>query len=405
MRIRVPNPSELAKFLMAVEAAFGHESSEEEARRFSRILDTERCLVVEDGGNFVGTTAAYSFRMSVPGGETDTAGVTMVGVLPTHRRRGLLTQMMRLQLDDVASRGEPIAVLWASEAGIYQRFGYGLASVQGNISVERDRTQWAQESTLEGTPRSVDVAEAVKLMPEVYDAVMAHRPGMFARSVAWWEAHLLVDPKEHRHGAGPMQRVVFEDDARTVGYALYRSRSKWPEGFPAGELDVIEAVAASPQATRAVWSFLFGVDLIARIRAWHLPLDHPLQWMLHEPDRLRFTHEDSLWLRVVDVPAALTARSYGSRASIVFEISDAMLPGNAGRWRLVADPSGSSVERTRDEPELKLDVGDLGAVYLSGTTFAALAGAGRVIERAAGALDRADAAFRWPVAPWCPEVF
>lgn len=405
MRIRVPQPDELAAFLTAVEAAFGHESSDEDARRFSQILETDRCLVVDEAGAFIGTAGAYSLRLAIPGGEADAAGVTMIGVLPTHRRRGLLTQMMRLQLDDVAARGEPIAVLWASEAGIYQRYGYGLASVQGNISIERNRALWLEESTVVGRPRFVDVAEAVKLMPEAYDRVMATRPGMFARSVAWWEAHLLVDTKDHREGAGPMQRVVFEDDGRVHGYALYRTRTKWPEGFPAGQLEVIEAVGVSAEATRAVWSFLFGVDLMDRVRAWHLPLDHPLQWMLREPDRLRFTHEDSLWLRVIDVAGALGARSYSSRATLTFEISDALLPANAGRWRLEADPPHATVERTDDEPELVMDVRDLGTVYLSGTTFRALADAGRVIERVEGAIAGADAAFHWPVAPWCPEVF
>lgn len=404
--IRTIAASELRRFLDTVEAAFGHTSSDDDAVRFARILDPGRCLVVDDDGALVGTTAAYTMRLSVPGGgDVGCAGVTMVGVLPTHRRRGLLRDMMTAQLADVAERGEPVAALWASEAAIYRRFGYGLASIQGNISIERDRAIFADDAAPSGRARLVDADAAIEPMSAVYDAVRSHTPGMSARSPAWWQSHRLHDDPEDRDGGGPMKRVVIDDGGRAVAYALYRTRAAWPEGLPAGVLMVIEAIGIDHVATRALWTYLFGIDLVERISAWHLPLDHMLLWTLTEPDRLRFTLEDALWLRIVDVPAALRARAYGLDDSLTIEVADPLLPANARTWRLDAGPTGAEVAAATGDADLVLDVRDLGAIYLGGTKPSTLVAAGRIVEASKGAAARADVMFSAPRAPWNTETF
>jgi predicted acetyltransferase len=203
-----------------------------------------------------------------------------------------------------------------------------------------------------------------------------------------------------------MFRAVLEIDGRLDAYALYRVRSSWSEhGLPEASLEVIEAMATSPLATRELWSFLFGIDLVARVKAYRLPVDHPLPFMLAEPRRLHFALSDWLWLRVVDVRAALAARSYAGDDSVIFELADAFCPWNEGRWRLQAGSGAGQIETTSAPPDLRLDAGDLGAVYLGGVTFSCLARAGRVEELRQGAAERADALFRTERAPWCADFF
>jgi predicted acetyltransferase len=367
----------------------------------ARVLPPERVHVVWDDGRAVGGAGAFPFTLTVPGGHVRAAGVTVVGVLPTHRRRGVLRSMMRAQLDACRERGEAVAYLWATEDSIYGRFGYGLASYSLEIDLPRERSTFYAPAEPVGRVRLVPLGQAEPLVAPVWERVAAFTPGMFARTSAWWQARALADPDWRRRGGGELQCAILEAGGRSTAYALYRLGAASDRGVPIGALDVVEAMGDSPESTRAIWRFLLDVDLIARVKASILPIDHPLLLLVTEPRRLRASVRDGLWVRLVDIGAALAARSYAVGDSIVVEVADEFCPWNQGRWRAGA----VGVGRTNDPPELSCDVTALGSVYLGGLTWAQLGRSLRVEELRPGALRRADALFRADSAPWCPEIF
>ena len=224
---------------------------------------------------------------------------------------------------------------------------------------------------------------------------------MFARSRDWWELRRLSDPPEWRSGGGPKRLVVVELDGRPDAYAIYRMQPSWEAGVSTGKLQVAEAVGATPEGTRELWRYLLEMDWTATISASLLPVDHPLFLLLAEPRRMRFRVGDALWVRLVDVGAALSARTYRGEDAVVFEVRDDFCSWNAGRWKL----EGGRAAPTDEEPDLALDVSALGSVYLGGFTFAQLARAFRVDELRDGAVARADTLFATDRAPWCPEIF
>jgi len=404
VEIRQVREQEFELFGQTVAAAHGGELTAEFLERIRPVVDTSRSHCALEGGRMVGTAEALRFSLTVPGGEVPAAGVTSVGVLPSHRRRGILTGLMRRQLGDVHGWGEPVAVLWSSEGSIYHRFGYGLASRNARIDAERDRSAFRHPSPPAGRVRLVSREEALEALPGIYDRVRAEMPGFFSRSRVWWEAITLADDQRDRGSAGPLFRAVLELEGRPEAYALYRVERDWQLGVSASRLHVQEEVSASPLATREIWRFLFGVDLVERVQARRLPADHPLFLLVAEPARLRLSQGDGLWLRVVDVAAALATRSYAAEGSLAFELADPFCPWNEGRWLLEASPGGAAVRRVEADPDLRLEAADLAAVYLGGFGFADLARAGRIEERAPGAIARADALFRTDRAPWCPEL-
>jgi predicted acetyltransferase len=320
--------------------------------------------------------------------------------MPSHRRRGILREFMRRQLEDVHRRGEAIAALWASESAIYGRFGYGLAAPNAQIRADRAAFGFRDDPGPSGVVRLVDAAEAKARFPEVYERVRPRKPGMLTRTEHWWEQHRLSDPEHHRDGASRRFYALLELEGRAEGYALYRVKNEWEAGVPQGQVRVLEAVATSPAATRELWRFVFGIDLTTRVDMWTFDPQSPLVLMVADPRRLHLTISDGLWLRLVDVDAALRAREYGGGGSIVLEVRDEICPWNNGRYRAGEDAGG-----TDDEPELRLDVADLASAYLGGFDVARLAAAGRVDELRDGAVARATSIFRTLVPPHCPEVF
>jgi predicted acetyltransferase len=405
IEVRVCTDDEFERWLEVCSTTFGLEVREGDVERVRRILEIQRAAAAFDDDELIGTAAAFSFTLTVPGGYAPAAGVTMVGVLPSHRRRGFLTTLMRAQLDDIRDRAEPLAVLWASEGNIYERYGYGISTLSAPIDIERERTSFREDHPPVGKVRLIEQAEAVKVLPGVYDRVCAQTPGMFARSEDWWEAHRLFDPEHFRDGGSRMFHAVLEIEGRAEGYALYRVHNEWADTSPTGYLNVIEAFGTSAVATREMWRFLFGVDLIARIKAFQQPVDHPLFMMISEPRRLRVQVSDGLWLRIVDVKAALEARSYAQDGSIVFEVDDSFCPWNTGRWRMEVTHGRAVVEKTETEPDLRLGIQHLGSVYLGGFTLSRWAHAGAIEELSPEAAWYADGLFRSAVAPYCPEIF
>jgi predicted acetyltransferase len=391
---------ELRDALNAISHYFGHENQLEDAERFAKWIEVERMHAAFDGDRIVGGAGAFTFRMSVPGGAViPAAGITVVGVLPTHRRRGVLRMLMKEQLEDCRARGDFAAYLWASEATIYGRFGYGLASRMGGISLAKDRTRFAVPFEARGTVRIVDLAEAARTFPALYEQVVAQRPGTFVRTRDWWETRKLFDDPARRQG-GPKNLVLLELDGQPAGYAIYNVKQDWVSGFSKGVVNIVEVVAPTPEAARELWRWLFDFDWTSEFNADLLPLDHELFMLVAEPRRMQFKVNDGVWVRLIDVGQALSARSYND-GEIVLEVEDAFMPENAGRWRVTS----SGAERTDDQADLRLDITGLGSVYLGGFTFDALLRGSRVHELTEGAAVRADALFRTNVEPWCPEIF
>ena len=401
IEVRAARPEEFPDVITPIFHYFGGPPTPDFAESVGLLIPPDRIHAAFDDGAPVGSASVFPLETSVPGAFVRAAGVTLVGVLPTHRRRGILRSLMRAQLDDIHERGEPIAYLWSSEDPLYGRFGYGIASFTGDIDLVRDRAEFQAAFEPQGMIRVVTADEAIEPFSQVQRRAAARHPGMFVRTPDWWRSRRLADPEWRRRGGGEMTRILLELDGRPAGYALYRLHFSTERGVATGYTSVIEAVGDSPVATRELWSYLIGIDWMHRVRASLLPRDHELFLLLHEPRRLMFDQRDGLWVRLVDLEAALNARTYKPGESVVVDVGDELCPWNAGVWEL--GPEGAA--RSSGEPGLRLDVAALGSVYLGGFTFGELARAGRIEIRDEGALERADALFRADRYPWCPEIF
>ncbi|MET4921297.1 GNAT family N-acetyltransferase [Streptomyces sp. PSRA5] len=414
--LRVLEASDWDRWFGTLERAFGGAltSSAEEREVWRSVTEYERSVGVWDGDECVGTAGAYTFGLTVPGGGVvSAAGVTMVSVAATHRRRGILTSMMRRQLDDVRSWGQSVALLTASEPEIYGRFGYGVGARQLSAEIDTSRVSVrvpADDGAGDGTRlRYVAVDDARESIEAVYARLVASRPGMLARRPGW-DRKLLIDPPEGREGASALQCVLARrgegDGAETVGYVLYRIKPTWGSGaVPKGTVVVDQVAALDPVTYATLWRFLAEIDLTSTVSASNLPVDDPIQFLVSDVRRSDIRVRDSLHVRLVEVGAALAARGYQAPVDLVFEVDDAFCPWNEGRWRLTGDEKGASCERTADAADLSLSVRELATMYLGDTSPAALARAGLVRELRPGALTEASVAFTSPVAPWLPHGF
>jgi predicted acetyltransferase len=423
--IRPIEEDELDAFLNVDEHAFNTSPWSDDDRRVGiDRFEFDRTLAAFDDTTPVGVTMCYSFRLSVPGQEMlPAAGVTFVAVLPTHRRRGVLRSLMLRQLADVRDRGEPLAILWASEAVIYGRYGYGRASWHLDFTLHRGEGRLADAvpagTVSAGMGASAEdglrlrIAEPEAALPElakIYDAVLATRPGMFGRNEAWWRS-AIYDPAEHRQGAGPLRCLLAEDASGPRGYALYAGVDTWADFLPENVLTVREMIAADPAASAALCADLLSRDLTTEFRLPRRPVDDSLLYQLADPRRARPKLNDNLWVRIVDLPRALAGRRYACPVDVVLEVRDEIFPANAGRWRLTTTaeaPGGglaASCVPASAPADLALDVAELGAGYLGGTRLGAMAGSGLVTELRPGATRQLSAALAWDPAPWCPMVF
>jgi predicted acetyltransferase len=393
--------------------AFGGAPEPPEERELWRTLTGfDRSIGAWDGDQCVGSAGAFDFRLTVPGGAVvPAAGVTMVGVSATHRRRGVLTSMMRRQLDDIRSWGESLAVLTASEPAIYGRFGYGLATHRLSADIDTTRVRLSvPPGTDDVRLRYADPAEVLDACEAVYARRVPERPGMLARRPGWERLDLL-DTDRHRDGASPLQCVVAErvgdgGGTEVVGYTRFRIKSDWGPGGAEGVVRMSALEAVDPAAHAALWRFLFDIDLTGSVVAHRLPVDEPALHLVSDIRRCALQVKDDLYLRLVDVGAALRERTYQAPLDVVFEVDDAFCPWNEGRWRLTGDPKGATCERTADAADLSLSVRELGSAYLGGVSLSSLAAAGRVRELRQGALAEASTGFlaSGPV-PWLPHGF
>lgn len=401
---------EYETYLRCFEKAFGHDYNAEQAKLERDLIELGRTLAAfhpQDG--LVASAVAYRRDLAVPGGVLPAGHVSLVSVLGTHRRRGILRQLMTRQLGDLRAAGEPVALLWASEEAIYGRFGYGPATT--TVAYEANNRELSIPPGPEsGRLREVELAEAGETPAAVYEKVWRDRPGHSSRSPALWRAWQ-ADLESWRRGASAMRVILHETDAGqgpesgTVcdGYAMFRVRQEWDPSGPAGIVEVQEVVAADLDTYRQLWRHLFSIDLSRRVKYGFAALDEPLKYLVTEPRRLTERVNAGLWVRIVDLPAALAARRYAAAADVVLDVRDDLLADNAGRWRLRT--VDGTCERTDAPADLELGIAELGAAYLGGTPLAALAGAGRVREVRPGAVAEASTALGWHRAPNSIEIF
>ena len=401
LEIRTVTDDELAAFRAALFTTFGDdaESDPDSATRVRALIPPEQRWAAFEGDTIVATAATFDLAIVVPGGTVPMAGLTMVSVRPTHRRRGILRELMGLHLGDARRRGFSISGLWASEASIYGRFGFGIAA-------ESHATEIDDATVVElAGPRDrdelqfVDEARARRELPAIYARATAGRPGALIRSEAWWRERRFLEIPFIRKGASRLRHVVASRAGEPVGYLQFRQRAEFPGGVPAGRLDIVELLGVDPRAEASLWHFALRADLFPRVSWWNAPVDDPLPWLVTDARRVKRRRVDTLWLRIEDVPAALTARRYAGEGALRLEIEGAaweLAAGAGGHARCTAAEPGA--------PALRLSRQALGSLYLGGASASQLARAGAVTGEPA-ALALADRLFASSAAPWCPEVF
>ncbi|MFI9271242.1 GNAT family N-acetyltransferase [Kitasatospora sp. NPDC052896] len=408
-RIREVPEAHLNRALDLASLVF-HETYEKEERdRYRRLL--RRCdrIGAYADDRLVGLLAAHRFQLSVPGGQLPCAGLTFVSVAPTHRRRGVLSALMAELWRGCAARSRPLAALWASETAIYGRYGFGAATHLSTIEIDSTRPLALRLTPDPGPLRLLDAAEAPDLLGPRYEASRSRRAGRPARDRLWWREQVLPEEDEDDDELSPPRIVVAGEDP-CAGYAIYRTRGGDDDNGAAGLVQVYELESETAPVTAALWSYLASIDLTGRVRAWGRAADDPLPLLAADRDQVRVTQQfPALWLRLVDVRAALTARTWAQPVDLVLEVRDEAIPANHGRFRLTADPGGGAnggrYEPTTDPADLALDVRDLAACYLGDTRLCRLAHAGLVTERTAGAARQLDAALRTEFLPFTHDEF
>ncbi len=404
IEIRQRTESELDTFRITSEIAFGESPllDPESTREWLSRHEMDRDVAAFEHGQMVGTAGAYSVRMTVPGGVSiPVAAVTDVTVLPTHSRRGIGTMLMRDQLERVRDRGEPAAALWASESVIYGRWGYGMAMQTEAVSIDTRHSRFQNQVTPRGNMRIVTVDEAMGIFPGVWERATPRWPGFMTRKPEFLNRTLATPNPEPSPGESCLFLAVYEESGSIDGYVMYRILP----GSDGRSLKIIELIPTTDPAHAALWRYCFDVDLIWRVSNDLTPVDDPLWWMLADPRRLKRTRYDAVWLRVVDVPAALSARKYLTAGKLVIAVVDEFCHWAGGRFELDATEAGATCKPTRKEPDLAMGIAELSAGYLGGADFGAMARAARIEERSYGALRRADMLFASERAPWCPFDF
>jgi predicted acetyltransferase len=402
IEFRAIQPDEFDSLRRSLGLAFGVDPDPEDKRlRTCLPLDRTRCGF--EDGQIVSTSAAFDLEMTVPGGAVACGGTTIVSVAPTHRRRGVMSQMMRAHLDDVRDHGEPIAALWATDSAIYGRFGFGCAAICHDVEVTRGHIDLHRLAPEPDRVRVIDGAEAAQLIPPFYETIRLGLPGHIRRDDNWWEHYRFADPERERRGRTSYRYAVVDGEEGIAGFTQYRSKLEFRDGHGAGTVEVRELVGTSPESWAGLWSFIMGHDLIEKVEADLRPPWDPIFDLLAGTRRAAASRSDSLWVRIMDVPAALVGRAYSAPVTAVIAVTDP-LGDVTGVYRLSADADGAECARVEADPDVSLDAEDLGACYMGRARFRELARAGRV-SGDPGSLAALDAAFVWEPGPWCPEIF
>ncbi len=379
-------------FLRTMAVGFGSTMTDDDMKVSARTLRNSRSLAAFDGEEIVSTAVVYPMQMNIPEGKSaPTAVVAGVTVLPTHRRRGILTRMMDMHLREAYDNGEIFSILGASESIIYGRYGFGIASLIESWSIDRRHTDLAYAPESPGRLRFIDKDDAAELLPSVAVRVCTDRPAFVALHPDHW-AEFLADFEHERRGGSAFHFVVYEEDGEIDGYVIYRLHGR--------TVKVIDLMAGSEAAHAALWRFCFGIDLRTTIECDDRPVDDPLPWMLADPRRLQRSLRDGMWLRILDVQKALEARTYAREGRIVLEVRDEFCQWNDGRYELEGGAEGARCTTTTAAPDITLSAADLGAAYLDGVSFSTLEHASRAEVASPEAVQLADAMFRTRRKPW-----
>lgn len=408
VEVRGIKDEEIADYLRCVGIGFLFGSEVDEARIENARLymnDLSRRLGAFVDGTLCGTTGSFGAELTVPGGRTvPMAAVTQVTVMPTHRRRGLLREMMHTQLRDAVARGEIVAMLIAAEWPIYGRFGYGMAVEAAATIVDAAAAQFRSERRF-GTVDVVDLKTLRALVPELFDRHRAFTPGAISREPIMWDFVLGV---VNRPGEDPPKRrfhVVHRDESGTVdGYAMYGAGEDWVHNRPKVKLDVHELIGATDEASVDLWRYLCEIDWVTEVRAHVRAVDEDLRLLFVDGRVARQAdRSDHMWVRLLDIPAALASRRYEAPVSIVLDVRDDFFGG--GRFRLDGNADGAICAPTDESADVALDVDVLGAAYLGGTPLAPYVAAGRIEELTPGSVAALDRAMRTARAPWATTGF
>ncbi|MDX1448740.1 MAG: GNAT family N-acetyltransferase [Acidimicrobiia bacterium] len=407
MDIRPIDAEQLESFFAAMSGPFGFDLPDDADARggmlaqVSRIFEPERSRCAFDGDRMVGTLGTFSFQMTTPGGSMPVAGTTMVTVQTTHRRRGVMRAMMEAHLQESIERGDTAAALWASDSAIYGRFGYGMAAFNTELEIDRRHVDFHR---LAPTPAVVEPVDVETLRPaaiEVYDRLRQTVPGMVGKSEGWWD-RIFSDRQGGGEGTTVPRHCLVTEDGHATGWVRYRLKNTEGHGHPAQDVLVDQLYAVTPEAWAGAWQHVLSHDFGHLIKARLRPIDDPIHSLLRGMRRVKTTRFDGLFVRVLDVPAALGSRHYGTAGSVSLEVSDPM--GIApGTYRLETDGTASEISRV-DDADIALDVEDLGALLLGGRSAVELARAGR-IDGPDDQIDLLDRMFRWAPQPWSPIIF
>jgi predicted acetyltransferase len=404
VQVRTLKEGDVAGWVESMRTAFLADAVTGEVEHRRRAMDLDRSRGAFDGDRIVGTLRSFPTELTVPApAQIAASALTNVTVLGTHRRRGILTQMVAGDLRDSAERGEAVSILIASEYAIYGRFGYGAAVENATYQIDSSQARFREDG--EGTVELVDVATIRQEAPHLYETFRATQPGAIGRGDQWWDRalHLAGVPGSDEHRG---YQVIYRSGPGDLrGYLRYRATDRWDQMRPDGILHLDELVADSPDAYHRLWRYCCEVDLVRTIEAPNRSIDEPLVWMLDDARAVRQTARfDFVWVRMLNVCDALSGRRYLVDGQVVIEVVDDLgLAG--GRYQLDGGPFHASCTTTSRSADLSLNVDVLGSAYLGGVSLRTLAQAGRVVEHRPGALARADAMFRSAATPWCTTWF
>ncbi|SDK90213.1 GNAT family N-acetyltransferase [Nonomuraea jiangxiensis] len=405
--IRPVDESEWQAFGQVLSEGFGWAPHPQQSARYKAETEFDRTLAAFDGDVIAGVAGALSLTMTVPGGQLPVAGVTSVSVLPSHRRRGVLSAIMHRQLSDIRERGECVAALYASEAAIYGRYGYGRASTELSFRIDKRASAFVASAPADPSLR-LRVARPADVRTElekVFATVVTRRPGRYERKPQTWDI-VLADEEFDQRGDGPLRTVLAQDDGGVRGYALFRVKSSWDaNGVPDGEIKLFELEATDPAAYALLWRHVLDRDLASRVEARGRPVDDPLIALLADGRQLRAGWADELWVRLVELDRALTSRAYSAAVDVVIEVEDDVCPWNTGRWRLSADPRGAECKAVEDQPDVTVPMNVLGSAYLGDGVLMESLAAGLLREHSPGSVRALATALSWSPKPWAGLTF
>ncbi len=395
IQIRTIDEDEFPKWVRAQARGFGGHATDEEIRVARSFAELDRTFAAFDGDQIVGTTTTRTSGITVPGGVAQLGFVDDVTVLPTRRRRGILTRMMRRQLEQIHERGEPLAALTASESLIYERFGFGIATWIEGWNIQRQHTSFRLPPSGGGSIDFIDADTARREWPGLHARVAANRVGMVRYDAGYWRAALWY-AEFQRRGMTELFHVAYRRGDRMAGLVTYRIKDH--------TVFVVFLLGEDAEVEVELWRYCFGIDLMSETQAYVQPPDDPLPWRLEDPRRLNRQIRDHFWLRMIDVSAALRARSYDDTGRLAIRVNDPTCAWNQGAYALEADADGADCAPTTQIADIEMTVSDLASVYLGGVSFATLHRAGRIETCDTAAIKRADRMFRTERVPWSLEL-